>query len=328
MKLVSVAEMQAIEKEADAGGLSYAQMMQNAGEGLAQQVHQRFSNDRHKAVMALIGSGNNGGDGLVALTWLAKNGWEARAYLVRPRDEDDPHLAALKDAGGVTLSIEDDPQFMHLDAWLDASLVLLDAVLGTGFRLPMRESPGDVLAHVANSSVRPFVVAVDCPSGMDCDSGDVAEACIPADLTLCMAAVKNGMLRLPAWDMLGELVTVDIGLSEDLQSLKGIDLEVVLQEDMCEFLPERPLVSHKGTYGTVMVVAGSVNYTGAAYLASKAAYRIGAGLLQAAIPGPIYPVLAGQLPEAIWLVLPDDMGVIHQKQEIGVLSSHKGRKKP
>jgi len=313
MKLVSVAEMQAIEKEADAGGLSYAQMMQNAGEGLAQQVHQRFSNDRHKAVMALIGSGNNGGDGLVALTWLAKNGWEARAYLVRPRDEDDPHLAALKDAGGVTLSIEDDPQFMHLDAWLDASLVLLDAVLGTGFRLPMRESPGDVLAHVANSSVRPFVVAVDCPSGMDCDSGEVAEACIPADLTLCMAAVKNGMLRLPAWDMLGELVTVDIGLSEDLQSLKGIDLEVVLQEDMCEFLPERPLVSHKGTYGTVMVVAGSVNYTGAAYLASKAAYRIGAGLLQAAIPGPIYPVLAGQLPEAIWLVLPDDMGVIHQK---------------
>ncbi len=88
---------------------------------------------------------------------------------------------------------------------------------------------------------------------------------------------------------------------------------MILQEDVCQMLPERPLVSHKGTYGTVTVVAGSVNYTGAAYLASKAAYRIGAGLVQTAVPGPLYEVLAGQLPEAIWLVLPDEMGVIHQK---------------
>ena len=106
---------------------------------------------------------------------------------------------------------------------------------------------------------------------------------------------------------------MNIGLSEDMAGLKGIDLEVILQEDVCRMLPERPLVSHKGTYGTVTVVAGSVNYTGAAYLASKAAYRIGAGLVQTAVPGPLYQVLAGQLPEAIWLVLPDEMGVIHQK---------------
>jgi hydroxyethylthiazole kinase-like uncharacterized protein yjeF len=324
MKLVSVAEMQAIEKEADASGLSYAQMMQNAGEGLARQVHQRFSSERHKAVMGVIGSGNNGGDGLVALTWLAQNGWEARAYLVRPRNADDSHLETLTRAGGVVLSIDDDPQFMHLDAWLDASLVLLDAVLGTGFRLPLREPLDSVLAHIAESPIKPYIVAVDCPSGVDCDSGEAAKECIPANLTLCMAAVKNGMLRLPAWDLLGELVTVDIGLSDDLQSLKGIDLEVILQDDMCNMLPERPLVSHKGTYGTVMVVAGSVNFTGAAYLACKAAYRIGAGLVQAAVPSPLYAVLAGQLPEATWLVLADDMGVIHTKSAALVRENMEG----
>ena len=313
MKLVSVAEMQAIEREADASGLSYVQMMQNAGEGLAKQVHRRFGNGRCKAVMGLIGSGNNGGDGLVALAWLAQNGWETRAYLVRPRAEDDPSLAAFVEAGGVTLSLDDDPEFAHLDAWLDASLVLLDAVLGTGFQLPMREAIGKVLAHVAGSSTKPFVVAVDCPSGVDCDNGEAADECISADLTVSMAAVKQGMLRLPAWQLVGELETVDIGLSDDLAGLKGIDLEVILQEDVCRMLPERPLVSHKGTYGTVTVVAGSVNYTGAAYLASKAAYRIGAGLVQSAVPGPLYEVLAGSLPEAIWLVLPDEMGVIHQK---------------
>ena len=281
--------------------------------GLAQQVHHRFGDGRCKAVMGLIGAGNNGGDGLVALTWLAQNGWEVRAYIVSPRVEDDPNLAAFIEAGGVSLSLEDDPEFVHLDAWLDASVVLLDAVLGTGFHLPMRDSVGVVLAHVANSPTQPFVVAVDCPSGVDCDSGEAAEECIPANLTVCMAAVKQGLIRLPAWQLLGELETVNIGLSEDMAGLKGIDLEVILQEDVCRMLPERPLVSHKGTYGTVTVVAGSVNYTGAAYLASKAAYRIGAGLVQTAVPGPLYEVLAGQLPEAIWLVLPDEMGVIHQK---------------
>ena len=313
MKLVSVAEMQAIEREADSSGLSYAEMMKNAGEGLAKQVHYRFDNGRCKAVMGLIGAGNNGGDGLVALTWLAQNGWETRAYLVCQRAEDDPNLAAFIEAGGVSLSLEDDPEFAHLDAWLDASVVLLDAVLGTGFHLPMRKSMGDILAHVADSPTRPFVVAVDCPSGVDCDSGEAAEECVPADLTVCMAAVKQGLLRMPAWQLLGELETVSIGLSEDLTGLKGIDLEVILQKDVCRMLPKRPLVSHKGTYGTVMVVAGSVNFAGAAYLASKAVYRIGAGLVQTAVPGPLYEVLAGQLPEAIWLVLPDEMGVIHQK---------------
>ena len=203
MKLVSVAEMQAIEREADASGLSYTEMMQNAGEGLAQHVHHRFGDGRCKAVMGLIGAGNNGGDGLVALTWLAQNGWEVRAYIVSPRVEDDPNLAAFIEAGGVSLSLEDDPDFVHLDAWLDASVVLLDAVLGTGFHLPMRDSVGVVLAHVANSPTRPFVVAVDCPSGVDCDCGEAAEECIPANLTVCMAAVKQGLIRLPAWQLLG-----------------------------------------------------------------------------------------------------------------------------
>ncbi|MCD4673463.1 MAG: NAD(P)H-hydrate dehydratase [Anaerolineaceae bacterium] len=313
MKLVSVAEMQTIEQEADASGLSYAQMMQNAGEGLAKRVHQRFNNDRHKAVIGLIGSGNNGGDGLVALAWLAKAGWQARAYLMRPRPDDDPNLAGLLEAGGVVLSLADDPHFEHLDSWLDASLVLLDAVLGTGFRLPLREPVDKVLAHTSVSSGLPFVVAVDCPSGVDCDSGEAAIECIPADLTVCMAAVKQGLVQLPAHRLVGEIQVVGIGLPQDLESWQQIRQEVLLIEDVRSMLPARPADSHKGTYGTVMVVAGSVNYTGAAYLASKAAYRIGAGLVQTAVPRPLYEALAGRLPETTWLILPDEMGVIHQK---------------
>jgi NAD(P)H-hydrate epimerase len=313
MKLVSVTEMQAIEREADAGGLSYAQMMQNAGEGLAKIVHQRFGNHRQRAVMGLIGPGNNGGDGLVALAWLARAGWQARAYLVRSRPADDPNLALLKEAGGVVLSQADDPQFEHLDALLDASLVLLDAALGTGIRLPLRGEVAEVLAHTTAYPERPFVVAVDCPSGVDCDSGAAAPECIPAGLTVCMAAVKQGLLRFPAYAVVGELRVVDIGLPTELPALQQVHRQVLLAEDVRRLLPARLPDSHKGTYGTLMVVAGSVNYTGAAYLASKAAYRIGAGLVQTAVPGPLYEVLAGRLPETTWLVLPDEMGVIHEK---------------
>ena len=313
MKLVSVSEMQAIERQADAGGLSYAQMMQNAGEGLAKIIHARFVHQRSKAVMGLIGSGNNGGDGLVALAWLARAGWQARAYLLKPRPADDPALIQLREAGGVVLAVEDDPQFSHLDAWLDASLVLLDAVLGTGIRLPLRGVLADVLAQTAAFAGRPFVVAVDCPSGVDCDSGQAADECIPADLTVCMAAVKEGLLHLPAYTLTGELQVVDIGLPDDLPELLQAKREVLLAEDVRGLLPVRPADSHKGTFGTLMAVAGSVNYTGAAYLACKAAYRVGAGLVQAAVPGPLYEVLAGHLPEAVWLVLPDEMGVIQAK---------------
>lgn len=316
MKLVSVAEMQAIEREADAGGVSYARMMENAGQGLAQVVQGRFAGQRQRAVLGLIGSGNNGGDALVALTSLAQAGWQTRAYVVRPRRVDDPYVAALQQAGGVVLSAEDDPQFTHLDAWLNASLVILDAVLGTGIHLPLRGAVGDTLAHVKAFSPLPFVVAVDCPSGVDCDSGEAAEECIPADLTVCMAAVKQGLVRFPAHALVGDLHVVDIGLPDGLESWQRVKLEVWLAEDVRKVLPARPAVSHKGTYGTLMVVAGSVNYTGAAYLASKAAYRVGAGLVQTAVPSPLYQVLAGRLPETTWLLLPEEMGVIAEKAAV------------
>ena len=324
MKLVSVAEMQAIERQADAGGLGYAQMMQNAGEGLAKIIYARFAHQRSKAVMGLIGSGNNGGDGLVALTWLARAGWQARAYLVKPRLLDDPLVIQLKEAGGVVLGVDDDPQFAHLDAWLDVSLVLLDAVLGTGTRLPLRGVLADVLAHTLSMHQLPFVVAVDCPSGVDCDTGQAADECIPADLTVCMAAVKEGLVKLPAHALTGELQVVDIGLPDGLAEWQQVKREVLLAGDVRAILPARPADSHKGTYGTLMTVAGSVNYTGAAYLACKAAYRVGAGLVQAAVPGPLYEVLAGHLPEAIWLLLPDEMGVIHAKAA-GLVRQNLGR---
>ncbi|HUH97597.1 MAG TPA: NAD(P)H-hydrate dehydratase [Anaerolineales bacterium] len=312
MKLVTVSQMKAIEIEADSGGLSYDQMMENAGQGLAEVIQDLPIGEDDREVFGLVGAGNNGGDTLVALSRLAADGWRARAYLINRKN--DGLVKRLKEAGGKILSMDDDHGFEGLAEFVQTAAVLLDGVLGTGTKLPLKEGVADVLAHAGASleqaDERPFVVAVDCPSGVDCDTGEAADECIPADLTVTMAAVKQGLLRLPAYQMVGELQVVDIGLRDDLRSVAALRSEVAEAEMVAGLLPERPLDSHKGTFGTALIVAGSVNYTGAALLSGQAAYRAGAGLVTLAVPAPLHAALSGQFPEATWLLLPHEIGVV------------------
>jgi NAD(P)H-hydrate epimerase len=130
-----------------------------------------------------------------------------------------------------------------------------------------------------------------------------------------MDAVKMGLLRFPAFNFVGMLEVVDLGLPEDLPSLQQIDSYVVSERQVAHILPDRPRDAHKGTFGTALIVAGSVNFTGAAALAGEAAYRIGAGLVRMAVPGPLYGVLSGLLPEITWLLLPQQDGVIAEGAE-------------
>jgi len=145
---------------------------------------------------------------------------------------------------------------------------------------------------------------------VDCDSGEVADETIAADLTVTMAAVKQGLLKLPAFEYIGDLEVVDIDLPQDLPSLKDFKAEVADPDSVAALLPERALDSHKGTFGTALIAAGSINYTGAVLLAGEAAYRVGAGLVTMAIPAALHGTLAGRFPEATWVLLPHEMGVI------------------
>jgi len=309
---VTIAQMKAIEHAADAAGLTYAQMMENAGAGLAESVQDIALEEADRAVLGLVGPGNNGGDTLVALSLLAGSGWRARAYLVRPRN--DALIGRLRKAGGEVATADEDQEFAVLASFIGASAVVLDGLLGTGAKRPVR---GEVIAVMAAVSrllgdmeKPPLVVAVDCPSGVDCDTGEMPEAAIPADLTVTMACVKQGLLRMPAYDLVGDLQLVDIGLPPDLPSLRSIQTEVVDANLVARVLPDRPSTAHKGTFGSAMIAAGSVNYTGAALLAGSAAYRVGAGLVTLAVPAPLHAALAGRLPEATWLLLPHELGAI------------------
>ena len=128
-----------------------------------------------------------------------------------------------------------------------------------------------------------------------------------------MAAFKQGLLRFPAYQLAGRIEVVGIGLGVEKaypKAWENIHRTVPDRVDVRNILPKRPLDAHKGTFGTALIAAGSVNYTGAAWLAGRAAYKIGAGLVTMAVPQPLHAILAGQFPEATWLLLPDQMGVI------------------
>jgi len=317
MKYVSVSEMQAIERQANASGLSYEHMMENAGRGLAEVVLEEYGYLAEDGALGLVGSGNNGGDTLVALAYLAKEGWKASAAIVRPRPVDDPLVARLLAAGGQVALLDEQFDPERLGRLLEEHGLLLDGVLGTGAHLPLKAEAAQALEFTRRKLEAmedpPAVVAVDCPSGVDCDSGEAAPECIPAELTVTMAAVKQGLLKFPAYKLVGDLQVVGIGLAQDGQALPAWESARCFLPDLewvGEALPERPLDAHKGTFGTALVVAGSANYTGAAWLAGQAAYRIGAGLVTLAVPAPLHAALAGQFPEATWVLLPHIDGFI------------------
>jgi NAD(P)H-hydrate epimerase len=316
MKLVTVEQMKAIEKEADEKGLSYADMMENAGRELAYVISDLPASDEsgNAEVLALVGPGNNGGDALVALTHLAADGWTAHAYLIKRKLKGDELVKGFTDMGGELVESAKDEGYEQLRGWLTTADVLVDGILGTGIKLPLKDDVSSVLVAAGDIledlDEPPFVVAVDCPTGVDCGSGEAADESLPVDLTVTMGAVKEGMLKFPAYELMGDLVVADIGLGENIGAWTSIKREVAEEDLVADLLPPRPADAHKGSFGTALIVAGSLNYTGAAYLAAMAAYRSGAGLVTLAVPSPLHTALAGQIPEATWLLLPHELGVI------------------
>ncbi len=312
IKVVTVDEMRMIETQATQSGVSYEQMMDKAGQGVARYLLTRL-NDDNNTILGLVGGGNNGGDTLVALATMAKAGWKTYAYLVKVRADEDPLMKWYLQCGGEFQSSAADVHRKKLEEWLKASSILLDGILGTGVYLPLSTEIASLLRYVTFIKNLPMVVAIDCPSGVNCDTGEAAAECIPAKLTLCMAAIKSGLLRFPAFQLAGQLEVVDIGLPKKLEPLAKIKSEIPIREDVRKILPVRPMNAHKGMFGTTMIAAGSVNYIGAAYLCAAGAYATGTGLVQCAVPEGIQIALASKIPEATWLILPSELGVISEE---------------
>lgn len=339
-KIVTTEQMRAIEKASDARGHGYADMMELAGRAVAERVKHLLAGIPEPRIAILVGTGNNGGDGLVAGRLLAQEieGAVVGAFLLKPRGDDDEVFVKAREAGLFFATVEDDKAagYRVLQNLVANADVVIDALFGTSLHLPIKGDAAKVLqaAHRAITLRRterpappyttpadpagstpdsgPIIVAVDCPSGLDCDTGQIDTNTLHAHETVTMAAAKPGLFVFPGAEAVGKLHIGDIGLPEHLPELDDISLTLVDAAEVAVRLPTRPRDSHKGTFGKAMIVAGSLNYTGAAYLAAAAAYRSGAGLVTVGAPQIIVPTLAGMLPEATWILLPHDMGVLNE----------------
>jgi NAD(P)H-hydrate epimerase len=276
--------------------------------------------------LVLIGPGNNGGDGLVAARHLHDAGAEINIYLLKPRD--DEHLAALQQRGVFIAALPDDQGLLTLREWSSSCAVVVDALLGTGVSRTISNTLGVLLATV-NEVIRarrtappdiidpsqpiapahaPLIVAVDGPTGLNYNTGELDAVALHADLSVTFAYPKIGHVRFPGAGACGELQVADIGTDPALAA--EVELELADPLLIRALLPTRPRDAHKGTFGKVLIVAGSTLYTGAPVLAAAAAYRSGAGLVTLATPQAIHAIMASKIDEATFLPLHDQDGVL------------------
>jgi NAD(P)H-hydrate epimerase len=309
MKLVTVKEMKEIELAANQAGMSNEEMMQSAGKGIADFLNEQFSETENKRIIGLIGKGNNGGDTLIALTSLLQSGWNATALTITSRKGESLAKEFIQE-GGQLIEYSSGVLPVEIKEFLTSETLILDGLLGTGIHLPLKDEFKEYLKLVGHLLTQDqLVIAVDCPSGIDCDTGEKADEMIPADITLCLEAVKIGLMTESAFSLCGEIYTIPLNLPEAVNTQFN-EKNVIDLDWASSHLPVRSEFSHKGTFGKVLVIGGSTNYFGAPMLAGTAAYRSGCGLVTLAVPHAVAVVMANRTPEVTWLNLDDEDGVI------------------
>lgn len=306
MKLVTSAQMRELETAAVAAGTSLDTLMANAGLAVAQEAWMLLGQVTERRIVVLVGPGNNGADGLVAARHLAE--WQAavHCYALTPRD--DAQWRSTLDAGlPCTSTAEDDQHLTTLAQWLSEAELVIDALLGTGRARPIEGRLATVLERLQEARQRsqpPKLVAVDLPTGVDTDSGTADPLTVAADETVVFECAKVGLYAQPGAALTGHVEVVPIGISTD--ACKALPYELLTQRQAKQLLPTRPLDAHKGSFGRILVVAGSQSYPGAAVLAAAAAYQVGAGLVTLATPASLIPGLVASAPEVTYLPLPEE----------------------
>jgi NAD(P)H-hydrate epimerase len=306
MKIVTSEQMRQIDQECIRSGTPGHVLMENAGRVVAEEAKRILDPIDRQHILVLVGPGNNGGDGLVAARHLHDWGARVSVCLCRPRSADDANLALVRQRDITCLEAARDESLSQFDGLLAQASGVIDALLGIGKARPLDGIFRQALERMNGAKgKRPGlkIIAVDLPSGLDADSGAVDPACPHADNTITLAFPKPGLFNFPGAERVGQLTVADIGIPDDLA--EGITTELITDSWASAALPERPLNANKGTFGRVLVVAGSINYIGAAYLACSGAMRVGAGTVILATAASLQPILATKLTETIYLPLPE-----------------------
>jgi len=311
VKLVTAAQMHELEQKAVDAGTPLDALMESAGLAVAQEAWLSLGVVAGRRILVLVGSGNNGGDGLVAARHLADWEGDAVVYLLAARAEDDANLAKVRSLGVPVIAASDDAGFESLQQALDGAELVVDALLGTGRSRPIDGALAEILRRLQDAADRPHppkIVAVDLPTGVDADSGRADPLAVHADMTVTFGLAKVGLYTLPGSEHAGRVQVVDIGIPRDAE--QAVPLDLLATGWVRDRLPKRPKSANKGTFGRALIVAGSSSYVGAARLAAEACYRAGAGLVTVACTREVQHMIGASIAEATWLPLEDAGGAI------------------
>ncbi len=308
----SIDEMERMDHAAIATGLSAKILMERAGSEIARVIIERYPTARGIAV--LCGSGNNGGDGLVIARALSAAGRKAHVVVVSARRYSDECLRQLETHREISVfGVEGRPAVAspivfrdisvdEVENLLEHSDVVVDALLGTGHRSdPRREIATlvEVVRRRQSRALPPAVIAVDIPTGVNGDTGQTFAPHISADLTVCVEHIQRGLLQFPARAACGAIETVSIGIASDSET----EFQILERPNLPALGPRKP-DAHKGDFGRILVIGGSVGMPGAPILAALGALRAGAGIVSRVVK--LSWASASGLPECMLSILRSD----------------------
>lgn len=300
MHVVSREEMQNIDQYTITHiGLGGPVLMENAGRAVYAAIEPELTPG--KQVMVIIGKGNNGGDGFVVARLLMDSEVCVSTWLVA-----DPqkitgdaayHMNAYLTCGGTIFQVKDDPK--RFARQLERSELIVDALLGTGVHGAPYPEYGEVIKQINHSSAE--VVSIDLPSGVPANGESFTHPAVAADRTLTLECPKLAQFVLPAARSFGAVQVLPIGIPSIAYRESGIRRDLRMRSDVVRTLPWRDPFSHKGSHGKGLLIAGSTDMSGAAFFSAKSALRSGIGLLKVSVPNAIKPLIAGRLPETMFM---------------------------
>ena len=304
MKVFSCEQMREIEKNANRSGMSYIQMMENSGKACFEKLMKVVIKNQKPEVCILCGKGKNGGDGFVIARYLKNAGISVSVVLTDGQPKAEEAAEMMKKAENVEIFD------IHTDAdsainRIAACDIVVDCIFGIGFKGEILSLTAELVENI--NSLKKYVVAVDIPSGLEGDSGEVNGTVLKADCTFAISCPKPVHIMKPAAHYCGKIFVIDIGFPKECYTENvSCEFSVAERAFVKSRLVKRVPESNKGTYGKLLCVCGSRNMQGAAVLCTNAAVKSGAGLVISAFPDKAYNAIAPKITEALMLPLKDD----------------------
>jgi ADP-dependent NAD(P)H-hydrate dehydratase / NAD(P)H-hydrate epimerase len=292
-------------------GLPGVVLMENAGARVVEEML-KHTLDKKPQVIILAGNGNNGGDGFVIARRLVDSGSNPKLWLLADPERIKGDAKIHYDVyikRGLPLTQLQENNIEKLSSDLNQSDIIVDAILGTGAKGPVREPYKEIISLINTYKGKKLIISVDIPSGVNSDNGKVEGEAIKADKTITFVFPKKGFFLMDGPQYIGDWKAVDISVPPSIVEELGFNLPKIITKQLANSsIPNRPKHGHKGTFGHLLIVGGSQQYVGAPIFSARSALHSGAGLVTLAIPESIYPMAAAQNPESLLLPLSDTNG--------------------